>query len=213
MEKPLRPLGVRITPEIEDMLRSAHSKRYAAKSLIMREGEESLALFYILDGSVTVLMEDEDGDEIILAYLGPGEFFGELGLFGGESRSAWVRARSDTEVAVITYDRFQEMCRAVPELLMQLAGQIAARLRETSRKVGDLAFLDVTGRVAHALLNLTNDSESMTHPDGWLVRITREELGRLVSCSREMAGKVLKDLEDQGLIRVDGKNIVVYGTR
>ena len=96
---------------------------------------------------------------------------------------------------------------------MQLTGQIARRLRDTSRKVGDLAFLDVTGHIAHALLNLTKDSEAMTHPDGWLVRITREELSRLVSCSREMAGKVLKDLQGQGLIHAKGKSIIVYSER
>lgn len=209
----MKPTGVRITPEIEQLLTAAHSKKFKLKDTIMREGEGADSLYYVLNGSVTVLMEDEDGDEIILAYLGPGEFFGELGLFGNESRSAWVRARTECEVAIISNKKFWEMSRENPELLMQLTGQIARRLRETSRKVGDLAFLDVTGRIAHALLNLTNDSEAMTHPDGWLVRITREELSRLVSCSREMAGKVLKDLECQGLIHAEGKNIIVYGKR
>jgi CRP/FNR family cyclic AMP-dependent transcriptional regulator len=209
----VKPVGVRITPEIEQLLGVAHSKHFDPKSTIMREGEGADSLYYVLEGSVTVLMEDETGDEIILAYLGPGEFFGELGLFGDEGRSAWVRARTECEVAIIGYREFHDICRTTPDLLMQLTAQIARRLRETSRKVGELAFLDVTGRIAHALLNLTHDSEAMTHPDGWLVRITREELSRLVSCSREMAGKVLKDLENQGLIQVNGKNIVIFGER
>ncbi len=207
------PTGVRIAPEIEQLLAVAHSKKFKLKSTIMREGEGADTLYYILNGSVTVLMEDEGGNEIILAYLGPGEFFGELDLFGDKSRSAWVRARTECEVAMISYMKFWEMSREKPELLMQLTGQIARRLRDTSRKVGDLAFLDVTGHIAHALLNLTKDSEAMTHPDGWLVRITREELSRLVSCSREMAGKVLKDLQGQGLIHAKGKSIIVYSER
>lgn len=209
----MRPIGVRTTPEIDQLLAASHSKRFEPRSTIMREGEGADSLYYVLDGSVTVLMEDENGDELILAYLGPGEFFGELGLFGDGGRSAWVRARTECEVAIVSYRKCIELFHQSPDLLMQLTAQIARRLRETSRKVGDLAFLDVTGRIAHALLNLTRDSEAMTHPDGWQVRITREELGRLVSCSREMAGKVLKDLENQGLIRVEGKNIVVYGER
>ena len=209
----MKPVGVRTTPEIEQLLNAAHEKRFDAKSTIMREGDGADSLYYILEGSVTVLMEDENGDELILAYLGPGEFFGELGLFGDQGRSAWVRARTECEVAIMSYQQFGDLCRETPDLLLQLTAQIARRLRETSRKVGDLAFLDVTGRIAHALLNLTKDSEAMTHPDGWLVRITREELSRLVSCSREMAGKVLKDLESQGLIHVEGKNIVIYGER
>lgn len=209
----MKPVGVKISPEIERMLKAAHSKRFKTKGVIMREGEDADLLFYVLEGSITILMDNEDGNELILAYLGPGEFFGELGLFGGSGRSAWVRARTDCVVAILSYDKFMDLCKEMPNLLMQLTGQIARRLRETSRKVGDLAFLDVTGRIAHALLNLTHDSEAKTHPDGWLVRITREELSRLVSCSREMAGKVLKDLEGQGLIHVEGKNITIYNSR
>ena len=96
---------------------------------------------------------------------------------------------------------------------MQLTEQIANRLRSTSRKISHLAFLDVTGRIARTLLELAKDSEAITHPDGMMIKITREELGRLVSCSREIAGKVLKGLEEQGLIQVSGRKIVIHGTR
>jgi CRP/FNR family cyclic AMP-dependent transcriptional regulator len=73
--------------------------------------------------------------------------------------------------------------------------------------------MDVTGRVARTLLDLTKQPDAMTHPDGMQIRITRQELGRIVGCSREMVGRVLKDLAEQGLIHVQGKTIVVYGTR
>lgn len=198
------------TPEIEKMLASATRSRVAAKSVILREGETPTALFFILRGAVTVLMEDPDGHELILSYLGPGEFFGELGLFNPDlKRSAYVRARSECEIAQIGYDRFKQLIREQPELLLQLTAQIAERLRATSEKLGHLAFLDVTGRIARALLQLAHDSQAISHPQGMLVRITREELGRLVNCSREMTGKVLRNLEEQGLIQVQGKSIVV----
>ena len=90
---------------------------------------------------------------------------------------------------------------------------MAERLRKTTRKVGDLAFLDVTGRVAGTLLELCKQPDAMTHPDGMQIKITRQEIGRIVGCSREMVGRVLKTLEDQGLVRVKGKTMVVYGTR
>ena len=95
---------------------------------------------------------------------------------------------------------------------MQLTGQLAQRLRKTSEKLGDLAFLDVTGRVAHTLLQLCQDSQAITHPDGMLLRMTRLELGRLVNCSRQMASQVLHTLESQGLVKVEGKSIIVYKT-
>jgi len=82
-----------------------------------------------------------------------------------------------------------------------------------SRKVSDLAFMDVTGRVARTLLDLCKQPDAMTHPDGMQIRITRQEIGRIVGCSREMVGRVLKSMEEQGLISVKGKTIVVFGTR
>ena len=90
---------------------------------------------------------------------------------------------------------------------------MATRLRDTSRKVIDLAFLDVTGRIAHTLMELANQPDSMTHPDGMQIRITRQEIAKIVGCSREMAGRVLKDLETQGLITAHGKTIVIFGAR
>jgi CRP/FNR family cyclic AMP-dependent transcriptional regulator len=90
---------------------------------------------------------------------------------------------------------------------------MAMRLRKTSRKVSDLAFLDVTGRIARTLLELAKGPDAITHPDGMQIKITRQELGRIVGCSREMAGRVLKALEEQDLISAKGKTIVVYGTR
>ena len=86
-------------------------------------------------------------------------------------------------------------------------------LRRTSRKVGHLAFMDVTGRIARTLLDLTNEPDAMTHPEGMQIRITRQELGRIVGCSREMVGRVLKTLEEQNLITASGKTIVVFNTR
>jgi CRP/FNR family cyclic AMP-dependent transcriptional regulator len=76
-----------------------------------------------------------------------------------------------------------------------------------------LAFLDVTGRVARTLLDLCKEPDAMTHPDGMQIKITRQEIGRIVDCSREMVGRVLKDLEERELVSVAGKTMVVFGTR
>src|SRR5690606_36915558 len=130
-----------------------------------------------------------------------------------DCRSARVRAKSECEAAQISYAKFQEISESHPELLFALGSQMARRLRGTTRKVGDLAFLDVTGRVARTLLDLCNEPDAMTHPDGMQIKITRQEIGRIVGCSREMVGRVLKTLEEQGLVLVKGRTMVVYGTR
>jgi CRP/FNR family transcriptional regulator, cyclic AMP receptor protein len=210
-------VAVSLTPHIQNVdefLSHCHRRRYPAKSTIIYAGDKSDSLYYIVRGSVTVLIEDDEGREMIVAYLNDGDFFGEMGLFDAQdSRSAWVRAKSECEVGEISYTKFQEIAEEHPEFVFALSSQMAHRLRATTRNVGDLAFLDVTGRVARTLLDLCKEPDAMTHPDGMQIKITRQEIGRIVGCSREMVGRVLKTLEDQGLVAVKGKTMVVYGTR
>lgn len=210
-------VAVSLTPHIQNVekfLMHCHRRRYPAKSTLIYAGDKSDSLYYIIKGSVTVLIEDDEGREMIVAYLNDGDFFGEMGLFGDEDpRSAWIRAKTECEVAEISYGKFQELADANPEFLFALSTQMAHRLRNTTRKVGDLAFLDVTGRVARTLLDLCKEPDAMTHPEGMQIKITRQEIGRIVGCSREMVGRVLKTLEEQGLVSVKGKTMVVFGTR
>lgn len=199
---------------IDEFLNHCHRRRYPAKSTIIYAGDRSDSLYYIIKGSVTVLIEDNDGREMIVAYLNDGDFFGEMALFDPEyARSAWVRAKTECEVAEVSYAKFKELSEKHPEFVYAIGNQLARRLRHTTRKVGDLAFLDVTGRVARTLLDLCKQPDAMTHPDGMQIKITRQEIGRIVGCSREMVGRVLKTLEEQGLVNVKGKTMVVFGTR
>lgn len=208
------PLPNQLNPVIQDFLEHCHRHRYAPKSTLICAGDKPDVLYYIIKGSVAVLIEDDDGHEIVLAYLNSGDFFGEMGLFDDtQGRSAWVRARTECEMAEISYQRFRQLAEKDSAILFHLASQMAMRLRRTSRKVRDLAFLDVTGRIARTLLDLARSPEAITHPDGMQIKITRQELGRIVGCSREMAGRVLKTLEEQDLITAKGKTIVIFGTR
>ena len=202
------------TKNLDFFLSQCHRRKYPSTSTIIYAGDKSDSLFYIIKGSVTVIIEDDDGREMIMAYLNTGDFFGEMGLFDNmDSRSAWVKAKSECEVAEISYSKFREISGQDPRILYFIGEQMASRLRQTTRKVGDLAFLDVTGRVARTLLDLCKEPDAMTHPDGMQIKITRQEIGRIVGCSREMVGRVLKTLEEQGLVQVKGKTMVVYGTR
>ena len=200
-----------LTPHIDNVdtfLSHCQHRHYTPKSTLIHAGTECDKLYYIVKGSATVIIEDDDGREIIVAYLNEGNFFGEMGLFDDkiDERSAWVRAKAHCEIAEISYHKFHELRLQYPEFLFALCAQMADRLRNTTRKVSDLAFLDVTGRVARALLDLSKEPDALTHPDGMQIKITRQEIGRIVGCSREMVGRVLKTLEAQGLVGVSGKN-------
>ncbi|MDY7566791.1 cAMP-activated global transcriptional regulator CRP [Pseudomonas sp. RTC3] len=213
-------VAITLTPKIknlDNLLGHCQKRRYLAKHTIICAGDRSESLFFIIKGSVTILIENDEGREMIVAYLNAGDFFGELGLFdriGHEvERSAWVRTKTECEVAEISYSKFREVTQQEPDILYAIGSQMADRLRNTTRKVGDLAFLDVTGRVARSLLDLCKQPDAMTHPDGMQIKITRQEIGRIVGCSREMVGRVLKALQEQNLVHVKGKTMVVFGTR
>lgn len=203
-------------PVLDRFLTHCHRHHYPSKSTIITAGDKPDVLYYIISGSVKVVIEDSEAleNELVLAYLNSGDFFGELGLFDDtQGRSARVTAKEECELAEISYSRFHHLTVEDPEILFQLATQMATRIRKTSEKVGDLAFHDVTGRVARTLLDLVQQPDAMTHPDGMQISITRQEIGRIVGCSREMAGRVLKNLEEQGLLTAHGKTVVVFGTR
>ncbi len=201
-------------PAINRFLSYCRVRTVPSKTVMIHAGDLPDVLYYIVDGSVEVMIEDEDGNEMVLSYLNKGQFFGEMGLFYEQpTRSAWVRTRTECEIAEMTYPRFRQIASESPGLVFELATQLATRLDRTNRKLGDLAFVDVTGRVAHAIMDLCNEPDAMTHPDGMQIKVSRQELSRLVGCSREMAGRVLKVLEEQGLVSASGKTIVVYGAR
>ena len=195
---------------IEVFLANCRRRRYTAKATIIYLGDQSDSLFYILSGSVAAIAENSCGKEITLAYLNAGEFFGEMGLFESERRSACIRTRSDCEVGEISYSKFLRLSANYPDFLFAVAKQVTSRLRDTSRKVCDLAFLDVSGRVAHSLLYLCQEPDAEISPEGTQIRVTRQEIAKIVGCSREMVGRVLKDFEESGLISTCGKKIMVF---
>ncbi len=212
--EPIQKVAPKENPALENFLKHCHKKTLPARQTIIHARDESHTLYYIIDGSVSVVIEDDDCNEIVLAYLNPGDFFGEMGLFEQNlKRSAWVITRSKCEIAEIHYSQFMQLARENPEILFQLCAQLADRLRNTSRKVSNLAFMDVTGRVARTLLDLAKQPDAMTHPDGMQIKVTRQEIAKIVGCSREMAGRVIKALEEDNLISAHGKTIVVFGTR
>lgn len=197
-------------PAVQAFISAARKRSYPPKHNIVHAGDEPNILYLILEGSVSVLVEDKDGREMVLAYLNPGEFFGEMCLFPDQKvRTAIVRTRQPTLVAEVGFEAFRGFNQQHPDIMFEVAGQLAARLRDTSRRLRDLTFLDVAGRVARALLDLSQEPDAKSDPKGMVVRISRQELARIVGCSREMAGRVLKKLEEDGLVLCQGRSILV----
>ena len=203
---------------LERFIAHCHRRKYPARADVFRPGDPAGTMYYIISGSVSIIALEEDDRELVLGYVGPGEFIGEMGLFvQAEQRGVALRTRSACELAEISYERLQGLLvqqeNDSSRLLYSIGAQISQRLLDTSRKAGRLAFLDVSDRIYRTLFDLAREPDALSHPQGTQLRVSRQELARLVGCSREMAGRVLKKLQAEGKLHARGKTVVVYGTR
>lgn len=202
---------------LELLIERCQRQHYPARSEVLQPGDPADTLYYVLEGSLSIHREDEAGQVIVLAYLHQGDFLGEMGLFvDSPSRGVYARTRTSTLLAHISYSELKRLLQGElapyhADLLQLFGTQLARRLMKTERKVGDLALLDVTGRIARVLLELTEDPDAHVHPDGIRVKVTRTEVARLSGCSREMAGRCLRELEERRLIVSEGRSVIVLG--
>jgi CRP/FNR family cyclic AMP-dependent transcriptional regulator len=212
------PLALDIAT-IDRFLAHSHRRRYPARTDVFRPGDPAGTMYYVVSGSVSIIAEEDEDRELVLGYFGAGEFVGEMGLFiESDKREVILRTRTPCELAEISYERLHQLFLGplssdAPRLLYAIGSQISRRLLHTSRKASRLAFLDVTDRIVRTLHDLAREPESMSHPQGTQLRVSRQEIARLVGCSREMAGRVLKKLQADGILHARGKTIVLYGTR
>lgn len=204
---------------VERFLAYSHRRRYPTRTDVFRPGDPAGTLYYVISGSVSIIAEEEDDRELVLGYFGPGEFVGEMGLFiESDAREVILRTRATCELAEVSYERLHQLFQGplapdAARILYSIGSQISKRLLHTSRKASRLAFLDVSDRIVRTLHDLAEEPESMSHPQGTQLRVSRQELARLVGCSREMAGRVLKKLQVDGVLHARGKTVVLYGTR
>lgn len=204
---------------MERFLDCCDRRTFRKKGAIIRPGDAADTLLYIVKGNAVITLADEEGNDVILAYVKTGEFIGEIGLFfRAPQRNVLVRARTDCEVAEIGYDRLAALLQTDlrdvhADLLMAVGLQLSERLLKTSRRVTRLAFMDVAGRIARTLLDMCSEPEAMSHPAGTQIQISRQEIARIVGCSREVAGRALKQMADDGMISVSGMKIVIHHSR
>jgi CRP/FNR family transcriptional regulator/CRP/FNR family cyclic AMP-dependent transcriptional regulator len=186
------------------------AKTYPRDNLIVLAEDEGDTLFIIVGGQVKVSIISEDGREVILAILGKGQFFGEMSLLDGKPRSATVIAIQDTELLTLRRTDFLRLIERVPELAVKVLAALTARLRKADRKIESLALMDVSGRVASALLQISEEMGSPS-PRGILIRNrpTHQELANMAGTTRETVSRVIKRLEHQGYVAPSGRDLLI----
>ena len=194
--------------ELQRLSQVAARRRAARGEQVVRAGEDAESLIVLLTGRAKVTNFDEEGREIILAWLGPSEFFGEMGLIDGSPRSASVVAVEPCELLVIGKNEFQRCMQDNFQVAQKLMRILVRRLREADRNIESLALLDVYGRVARLLLDMSEEEGGKR-----LVRqkISQHDMGRMIGASREMVSKVMRDLEVGGYIICDSDLITITG--
>lgn len=178
--------------------------------IVLAEGEAPRSLYFIMSGSVAVRLTNWHGHEVLLAYMHAGDFFGEMCLFPDvTSRSAMVQALGDCLVLEIAYPTFMELASRHSSLWLELAGQLAERLRVTNRRLAELPVMPAAERIWTVLIDLARHAERRDSDMVVALRVTRRDLGRLAGCSREVAGAVLLDFERLGRLQLTGHRILV----
>ena len=172
-------------------------RRYRRGELVVEQGKKSNALFIMLNGRARVLTADSRGREVILAVLEAGDYVGEMSLIDNQPHSASVRC--DVQCDMLILGR-AEFARCLPEnssLSYAIMRGLVTRLRSADRQIESLALLDVYGRVARTLLDMAEDV------DGEKIirsKVSRQDMAKIVGASREMVSRVMKDLEERGVI-------------
>jgi CRP/FNR family cyclic AMP-dependent transcriptional regulator len=205
------PLFVGLDEETAALLAAALTTRSIVRGhVVFNEGDTGDRLFVVMDGKVKISRAAADGRENLLAVLGPAEMFGELSLFDPGPRTATATAITDSTLASLDHDDLRPLLLAQPAVAVQLLRALAQRLRRTNEAMADLVFSDVPGRVAKALLDLSERFGDDV-AEGTLVRhdLTQEELAQLVGASRETVNKALSEFANRGWLRLEGRSVLL----
>ena len=197
---------------IETLVRVLRVRRFRRGETIFHQGDPGDALFVVDRGSVKVVLPSDEGAEpAIVAILGPGEFFGELAILDGAPHSATIVAVEPTETLVLHRDAFLSLIDSDAGLRRALLASLATEIRRLTGHVEDLHFLDLPGRLASRILRLAESSSATA--EGGTVRIawpyTQSELAGMIGGSRQSVNRLLADLTDQGLVRLEREQLVV----
>lgn len=192
--------------DIEILCGHAITKTFSKNTIIINEGDESDSLYVILSGTVKIFLSDEEGKEIILNTQGPNEYFGELALIDDAPRSASVMTLDDCKVSIILKRDFEEYISKNPEICFRLIRGLTKRLRRLTDNVKSLALMDVYGRVARTLIELSEDLDGKKIVQQ---KLTQRDIANMVGASREMVSRILRDLSTGGYITVEKKHITI----
>lgn len=203
--KEISPYNALSDDELESFIRHATQRKYKKNMLIIHQGDETDSLYILLEGEMKVYVEDDQGKELTVRILHPGDSFGELALIGEFPRSANVLTLTDCVVSAVSKENYMAFLSQYPQISLALIKSLAHMVRETTRELSHIALSDVYGRLTHIL------EKHMCEEDGEqrVPKFTHREIANMIGSSREMVSKILKELEKGDYISVSNKHYVI----
>ena len=202
--KRLRPFSWFSEAQLAWVLPKIQHRTYAARTPLVRGANGADGLYVVLSGRAQVIYVDSEGREFISRFVGPHDFFGELGLFDNEEFAASVRSAEPCELIYIPRNIVLECLAGNPQAAMCMLQTVTKRLCQCERKLAHLALNDVYERVAAVLLEHARETNS-----GWLVPIGSEQIAGLVGASREMVSRVITRMVREGVARKHKRSVVI----
>ena len=207
------PLFSGLSPgELKSIVEVSQVRSLEKDSVVFRQGDRGDFLCLVLSGRLKAILLGEDGREVILSHFGPGEIVGEMAVLDSEEeRSATVVAAEETTLLTLSGREFMSVLRANPAMSLAVLQTVVGRLRETTRRMGSLIFLDTASRVGNYLAAIAKKQGKRLADGSVLVtRPTQQEIAHYIGASRETVSRALSDLEHHGLIRMIGKKVILY---
>ena len=202
------PIFADLEPDAFDQLcrYAKHATLKRGASLFSR-GDPGISLYAVISGTVKMSISSPDGRNAILNIIGPGEIFGEMALLDGGVRSADAIANSNCELFVIDRREFIPFVKSQPTLAMRFIVLLCERLRRTSDQVEQVILQNLPGRLAGALIRLTEKDKLA--PEGQIIAITQQEISEMVGMTRESINKQLRAWAGRNWVRLEHGAIVV----
>ena len=196
---------------LEQVAQVAVPRSFDRGDVIFREGDSGDTCYVVRTGSVSIRREHMDGRTLALAELRSGAIFGELSMFGRETRSATAEALEPTALLAILSGDFRRVIRSSPDIALTMLESLADRVRRANERLLQQSFQTVAGRVASALLTQVIARQAEGAPEkNVLIRSTQAEIAQLAGTSRESASRFLATLEREGVVALGRGKVTVY---
>ncbi len=194
--------------ELADYFKTRH---YGKNNLIIFEDDAGLQFFVIRSGQVKISRISQQGEEVILAILGPGQFFGEVSIIDGGPRSATVTSLDDVELLSISRERFQYFLSEYPQLALALLREMASRFRKSDAQIKSLSLMDARERVANTLFQLALEIGLERKEREYVIEDLplQRDLANIAGTSRETVSRIITRFQEEGLVQREGNRLVI----